>query len=50
MPVINRSPINTGNGNDHYETLVERKTKAGKNYDTLKDDNCIPIRSSILIQ
>ena len=37
MPVINGSSINADNDADHCQTLLERQTKADKNYDTLKD-------------
>ena len=38
---MNRSPINADY--DHYETLVERQTKADKNYNTLRYPVSIPI-------
>ena len=34
MPILNIPPINKNNNDDHYETLVERQTKAEKDYDT----------------
>ena len=43
MPVMYRSPINANNDDDHYEALVEIKTKCDKNYYTLKDYNFILI-------
>ena len=47
MPVINRSPINAENDDDHYEALVERQTKADKNYDTLEGPYSIFVGSTV---
>ena len=50
MPKPNRPLINTNNDDDHYETPVERKTKAGKSYDTLREYYSIPVGSTEVIQ
>ena len=33
MPILNRSPVNTDNDDEHYETLVQRQAKTDKNYE-----------------
>ena len=50
MLKLNRPPINTNNDDDHYKTLVEIQSKAGKNYDTLRNYNLIPIGSTVVDQ
>ena len=34
MPTINRPSIGANNDDEHYETLVKRKTKNVRNHDT----------------
>ena len=50
MPVINRSPINANNDNEHYEVFVERQERADKNYDTARSCSSIPVGSTVLVQ
>ena len=50
MPVINRSSVNVDINAGYYEPLVERQTKADKNYDTLKEANSIPVGSAPVVQ
>ena len=50
MPVINRAPFNTNNSDNHYEAFLEGQEKADKNYDTLRNCNCIPIGSTLAVQ
>ena len=46
MPLLIRPLINTNNNDDHCVTLVERDTKADKNYDTLRKYNSFLTRIS----
>ena len=47
---MNRLPINADNDDDnHYEALVEKQTKADRDYDTFKDTVSIPIGSTVAV-
>ena len=50
VPILNRPPINTSNGDGYYETLVERRVKADKNYDALRNYYSFPVRSTVPVQ
>ena len=50
MPVIDRTPINTNNDDDHYERSLERQEKADQKYDTLRNYNSIAIGSTVVAQ
>ena len=50
MLVINRSPINEDNDEDHNEALVARQFKMDKNYDTLRQHDCISIGFPVAVQ
>ena len=43
IQILYRSPINTNNNDDHYETFVEIQSKADRNHDR-------SIRSTVLVQ
>ena len=50
MLVTDKSPINVGNDDDHYEALVARKHKADKTYVTPREYNSIPTGSAVAVQ
>ena len=50
MQVLNRPPINTNYNDEHYNTLVQSHVKADRNYNTQRDYNSIPIRSTVVVQ
>ena len=50
MQILNRSPIHTSNNDEHNEALIEIQAEADKNYDTLRNYNALPIRSTVAVQ
>ena len=50
MPIINRTPINSDNNDDHYEVLVKRQIRNDKNYDTARNYDLFWIGSTVVIQ
>ena len=50
MPIINRIPINSDNGDDHYEVLVKRQIRNDKNYDTARNCDLFSIGSAVAVQ
>ena len=50
MPMINRPHIGLNNGDEHYEALVKRQMKKGKNHGTLQSYASIPIGSTVAVQ
>ena len=50
MPIVNRPPINSINGDEHYEALVKRQTKNNKNNDTLRNYASFSMGSTVVAQ
>ena len=48
--ILSRPPIHANSDNYHHETLVEIKSKAVRNYDTLRNYNSVPIGSTVVVQ
>ena len=48
MLILNRLEINTNKDDTHCKTLLERQLKADKNYDILRNNNPIPIGSTVV--
>ena len=48
MLITNRIPINANN-DDCYESVVGRQEKVDKNFDTHKNYNTIPVRSTVAV-
>ena len=50
LSVINRTPVDTINDDDHYESSVERQERLTQNNDTLRNYNFIPTGSTVALQ
>ena len=50
MAIINRQQIYLDNDDEHYEAFVNRHAKNDKKYDTPRNNNFFPIRSTVVVQ
>ena len=50
MPIIRRQLVGVNNDEEHYEVLVNRQTKNGKNQGTPRNYVSIPTGSTVVVQ
>ena len=50
MPIMNKTPVNSDNNDDHYEALVKRQIRNIKNYDTVRNYDLFSIGSTVVVQ
>ena len=49
MPIINRLPINSNNGNEHNKVTVTRQKRKDKNYATFRSYDSFSIVSTVVV-